>query len=211
MGENPELVRTFVHDCTPSGLEQQLKDAMAEEIRTLARSMKHTEVYTARKGTKAAKAINSQFNASQKGAAAAEEAQVHMPDEEEVASFAGLDVTNEMERRLNEQFQSQGVQIQDIMIQNISLPGDIEVGMSNKTLVKSKQEYEVMEQTYEMQSIRLKNDSDKSSLEYKEKEEMSRVEGQRDIQGARDMLLERKTEREKALADFKQVSRIIQL
>jgi len=33
-----------VHEVTPAGLEQQLKDAMAEEIRTLARSMKHTQV-----------------------------------------------------------------------------------------------------------------------------------------------------------------------
>ena len=37
-------MRTFVHEVTPAGLEQQLKDAMAEEIRTLARSMKHTQV-----------------------------------------------------------------------------------------------------------------------------------------------------------------------
>ena len=40
--EDPSLVRKFVHEVTPAGLEQQLKDAMAEEVRSLARALKHT-------------------------------------------------------------------------------------------------------------------------------------------------------------------------
>mmetsp|Transcript_20527 Transcript_20527/g.26710 ORF Transcript_20527/g.26710 Transcript_20527/m.26710 type:complete len:501 (-) Transcript_20527:57-1559(-) len=201
--EDPELVRTFVHDCTPAGLEQQLKDAMAEEIRTLARSMKHTEVYTARKGPKPPAAEEDE-KGSGGGGGGVVEAEARTLNEEENTSLKGLDVTDEMQRRLNDQFQSQGVEIQDIMIQNISLPRDIEEGMSNKTLVRSKQEYEVMEQTFEMQSIRLQNDEDKLKLEFSEKESMAKVEGQRDVQSARDQLLERKAERDKALADFKQ-------
>jgi regulator of protease activity HflC (stomatin/prohibitin superfamily) len=201
-GEDPELVRTFVHDCTPAGLEQQLKDAMAEEIRTLARSMKHTEVYTARSGPPPPSAESAEDSKGGGGGSAAAEAR--SVNQEEAVQLRGLDVTNEMQRRLNEQFQSQGVEIQDIMIQNISLPQEIEQGMSNKTLVRSKQEYEVMEQTFEMQSIRLKNDEDKLKLDYKEKEEIAKVEGGRDVQAARDALSERKAERDKALADFKQ-------
>ena len=50
---------------------------------------------------------------------------------------------------------------QDIMIQNISLPQNIADQMAAKTMVKSKQQYEVMEQTFEMQSIRLRNEMDK--------------------------------------------------
>ena len=49
-GEDPVLVRKFVHEVTPSGLEQQLKDAMAEEVRSLARALKHTDVYSLRSG-----------------------------------------------------------------------------------------------------------------------------------------------------------------
>ncbi len=45
-----------------------------------------------------------------------------------------------MEKNLNEQFVPQGVMIHDIMIQNVSLPDDINQQMSNKTLVRSKQE-----------------------------------------------------------------------
>ena len=48
--EDPELVRSFVHTVTPPGLENQLKDALAEEIRRLARSLRHTEVYACRTG-----------------------------------------------------------------------------------------------------------------------------------------------------------------
>ena len=49
-GEDNDLPRKFVHNVGPSGLEQQLKDALAEEIRKLARSVKHTEVYACRSG-----------------------------------------------------------------------------------------------------------------------------------------------------------------
>lgn len=62
------------------------------------------------------------------------------------------------------------------MIQNIRLPRSIEKGMSNKTLVRSKQEFEVMEQTFGMQTIRLKNEEDKSRLEFEEDEAMAKVE-----------------------------------
>ena len=71
------------------------------------------------------------------------------------------------------------------MIQNVSLPSEINQQMSGKTLVRSKQEYEVMEQNFEMQSIRLKNETAKLKLEHKEMQEMARVEGQRDVQVGR--------------------------
>jgi hypothetical protein len=312
-GESPELVRTFVHDCTPNGLEQQLKDAMAEEIRTLARSLKHTEVYTARLEVEPTEAVstddvdNDDFDedadAKKKAARAAlvkaaapvaapatvaatapqmmkfqvpenategmqvelalpngkkariqipagakpgsiiqfpvpggapapsappathvddegeekgiemgdmgggggvPEAEAREPNSEERADRKGVDVTLNMKRRLNLQFESQGVHIQDIMIQNIRLPRGIEKGMSNKTLVRSKQEFEVMEQTFGMQSIRLKNEEDKNMLDFEETEAMGRVEGGRDVQASRDALAERQAERDKLLADYRQ-------
>ena len=43
-GEDPELVRTFVHRVTARGLETQLKNAQEEAVRVLARSVNHTEV-----------------------------------------------------------------------------------------------------------------------------------------------------------------------
>jgi hypothetical protein len=180
-GEDPVLVRKFVHEVTPSGLEQQLKDAMAEEVRSLARALKHTDVYSLRsgaatvaaepieqgrgggsKGVKpgmgtAAKSLEpgfedvSSFGGGGKGAAeeakgdgvemtAQAAAEARPMDEGEASTRLGVDVTQMMEKNLNEQFVPQGVMIHDIMIQNVSLPDDINQQMSNKTLVRSKQE-----------------------------------------------------------------------
>jgi regulator of protease activity HflC (stomatin/prohibitin superfamily) len=228
-GENPELVRTFVHQVTPNGLEDQLKDAMAEEIRTLARSLKHTWVFTCRRG---APPVNAEPAGSGGGggggAAAAAEAKVVNEKgdkgdggadtgdgvemvgaarelyDDELEDYLGEDVTRNMEARLNAQFEPQGVQIHDIMIQNIKLPEDIMEQMSSKTMVRSKQDYEVMEQTFEMQSIRLKNEKAKLKLDHKEAQDLAKVEGGRNIQAARDQLQERKTERNKYLEDFKE-------
>lgn len=50
LGEDPELVRKFVHQVKPRGLEQQLRDAQEEAVRALARSLKHTEIYGIRSG-----------------------------------------------------------------------------------------------------------------------------------------------------------------
>mmetsp|Transcript_25064 Transcript_25064/g.60293 ORF Transcript_25064/g.60293 Transcript_25064/m.60293 type:complete len:525 (-) Transcript_25064:174-1748(-) len=49
-GEDPDLVRKFVHELKPRGLEQQLRDAQDEAVRALARSLKHTEIYGIRSG-----------------------------------------------------------------------------------------------------------------------------------------------------------------
>ena len=42
-GEDPELVRDFVYRVTPKGLETQLRDAGEEAVRSLGRSILHTE------------------------------------------------------------------------------------------------------------------------------------------------------------------------
>jgi regulator of protease activity HflC (stomatin/prohibitin superfamily) len=44
-GEDPRLVHKFVHEVGARGLQQQLRDAIDEAVRGLARSMKHHEVY----------------------------------------------------------------------------------------------------------------------------------------------------------------------
>jgi regulator of protease activity HflC (stomatin/prohibitin superfamily) len=175
-GEDPELVRTFVHQVTPAGLQQLLTDAMAEEIRTLARSLHHTEVYAARSGSRAAKAQRAaqserdEVGGSRGKDAAAQKAEgdrkmqgiemgerktgeVHLPPiasaeireptEDEIILQKGSDVTLEMADRLNAEFNKQGVEIHDIIIQDITLPNNIMQQMKNRTMVRSKQEYEV--------------------------------------------------------------------
>ena len=61
-----------------------------------------------------------------------------------------------------------------------------------------------MEQNFEMQSIRLKNETAKLKLEHTEAQEMARTQGQKDMQEVRDTLAERKATRGKFLHDFEQ-------
>jgi hypothetical protein len=50
-GEDPGLVRRFVYELGPNGLEIQLRAAQDEAVRALARSVEHTKVYQLRDGT----------------------------------------------------------------------------------------------------------------------------------------------------------------
>ena len=121
-GEDPQLVRKFVHEVTPAGLEQQLKDAMAEEVRTLARSLKHTDVYSLRSGIPmvAAQTANKQGGAAEekgddeKGGGGGVEVEARDMPEEEAQTRLGVDVTQQMEQNLNTQFMPQGVCIHDM-------------------------------------------------------------------------------------------------
>jgi regulator of protease activity HflC (stomatin/prohibitin superfamily) len=235
-GEDPELVRTFVHQVTPGGLEQQLRDAMAEEIRTLARSLSHDDVFTCRSahpasvatlavpaggggggrlggGEDAATGAGLELTAKGKLEAPSVTSALHQIPEapllraitgQEAKDLVGAEVTAEMQRRLNRTFMPQGVAIHDIMITDVSLPKEIFDQMANKTLVRSKQEYEVMEQTFEMLSIKQKNEKGKLTLANTELQHIAETEGQRDVQAARSALNERKADREKAFNDFVQ-------
>ena len=44
-GEDPDLVRKFVHELKPRRLEHQLRDAQDEAVRALARILMHTQIY----------------------------------------------------------------------------------------------------------------------------------------------------------------------
>ena len=51
LGEDSHLVRKFVYELKPEGLEQQLRDAQEEAIRALARTLNHTDVYGMKSGS----------------------------------------------------------------------------------------------------------------------------------------------------------------
>jgi len=200
-GEDPKLVKIFVHQVTPAGLESQLKDALAEEIRTLARSLKHTQVYACRTGN------TSGVPAVEPAAGRRTENDAESDDEDGSAPDRGVDVTLEMKKRLNNQFERQGVQISDVMIQDVKLPNDITTQMSNKSLVRSKQEYEMMEQRFEMQNITLTNEYNAKKVDYAEQQDKGQTEGSRDVQAVKDKLTERRAGGNRALKDYKEHTR----
>mmetsp|Transcript_21515 Transcript_21515/g.33812 ORF Transcript_21515/g.33812 Transcript_21515/m.33812 type:complete len:512 (-) Transcript_21515:35-1570(-) len=173
LGEDPALVRTFVHEVTPRGLEQQLRDAQEEAVRALARSVKHTEVYGLRSvGTEGAGgkdnaalkdlleagATTDEDNQFRDEADADDDALIGTHDKKESqrgrrAAAKGATVAAAMKRSLNKQFRPQGVDISQVIIKNVKLPYDIESQMSNKTLIISENAQQKMNQQFEMQQL----------------------------------------------------------
>jgi len=197
LNEDPALVAKFVHQVTPRGLQQQLGDAMDEAVRTLARSLKHKDVYGLR--SVSAEALgevdaDGKFNTSSASAAQAvgfkpmniatgEETKdendpndVHVlgaadeEDEKHVAHafLSGESAAAHVINTLNKQFMPQGVQITDVMITNVELPREIVVQLSNKTMVISSNAQEVMTQQYQMQDLRFAEEIKKADQTYDE-------------------------------------------
>lgn len=65
----------------------------------------------------------------------------------------GASVTDVMRDRLNRQFKQQGVEILDVIIQQITLPDEIQQQMSQKTMVISQNAAQRMQQKYDMLSL----------------------------------------------------------
>lgn len=166
-GDDPNNVYKFVHEVTPIGLQAQLKDAQAEAVRTLARSVYHTEVFGLRNvchsELEGVKEKLFSPEAMQRGGASehAEEEQKDMEGEHDYydsleADFnveAGASVTEAMKIRLNRQFNTQGIEILDVIIKDIRLPDLIQSQMSQKTMVISQNAMQRMQQKHDMLSL----------------------------------------------------------
>jgi len=239
-GEDPKLVPKFVHDVTAAGLQQQLQDALSQEMRTLARSMKHTEVYACRSGLAAAQAqpvvAAMDRGGSEEGAAVpkgekmplpplvgaakairggdedsdSEIGEAREPDEFDFVGFKGIDVTIEMKNKLNEQFKPQGVEIVDVIIQDITLPQEISVQMTNRSMVKSLQAFEKMTQQHQIQAIKLKNELDMETLNNQEDAEKFKAEKGKSNQVYKDQYDEQKEIRAREYNSYKKTTQVEQ-
>ncbi|CAM9132644.1 unnamed protein product [Ectocarpus sp. 12 AP-2014] len=166
------LVRKFVHEVGARGLEQQLRGAQEEEVRALARTMKHTEVYGLRnKGTRdTIKGTLATMEAGGEEAHGLHVTPLGTPPPDEAATLEGQydeqDASNavasstkgsdhclKMKNSLNRQFQPQGVMITAVIIKNVALPPNIAEQMTGKTLVISSVAEQKMNQQYDMQQI----------------------------------------------------------
>mmetsp|Transcript_23944 Transcript_23944/g.39604 ORF Transcript_23944/g.39604 Transcript_23944/m.39604 type:complete len:527 (+) Transcript_23944:98-1678(+) len=169
LGEDPGLVRKFVHQVKPRGLEQQLRDAQEEAVRALARSLKHTEVYGIRSGGNpdrddaAARSDDASAAESDTEESTRDDTFVGSNDQSDRLAAKknrkkGENVAAQMRTRLNNQFIPQGVQVLSVMIKSISLPDDITGQMTDKTMVISKQAAQRMRHQNAMQSNRMEQD-----------------------------------------------------
>jgi regulator of protease activity HflC (stomatin/prohibitin superfamily) len=168
-GDDPQNVYKFVHEVTPVGLQAQLGDAQAEAVRTLARSVYHTEVFGLRnvchselegikeklfspeammRGTVSGDETKDQEENDMEG-----EHDYYDSLEAEFNVEAGASVTEAMKVRLNQQFNLQGVEILDVIIKDIKLPDTIQSQMSQKTMVISQNAMQRMQQKHDMLSL----------------------------------------------------------
>eukprot|EP00581_Thalassiosira_minuscula_P016991 CAMPEP_0183715556 /NCGR_PEP_ID=MMETSP0737-20130205/9716_1 /TAXON_ID=385413 /ORGANISM="Thalassiosira miniscula, Strain CCMP1093" /LENGTH=587 /DNA_ID=CAMNT_0025944657 /DNA_START=10 /DNA_END=1774 /DNA_ORIENTATION=+ len=163
-GDDPENVFKFVHEVTPAGLQAQLQDAQAEAVRTLARSVYHTEVFGLRNVAHSElEGVQEKLfsaEAMERGGAATQEEKDMLGEHDYYDSLeagfnveAGASITEAMKVRLNRQFNKQGIQILDVAIKDITLPDQIQSQMSQKTMVISQNAMQRMQQKHAMQSL----------------------------------------------------------
>jgi len=181
--EDPENVVKFIYEVTVPGLQQQLIDAQAEAVRTLARSMNHTDVFGIRSVSQQELAgVRNQIQGERDPAVVpliiAQSEELESLREEKIeheserdyigehdeldpleANFnteTGASVTQAMKDRLNRQFKPQGVEILEVIIQQITVPDVIQQQMSNKTFVISQNAEQRMQQKFDLQTLRHK-------------------------------------------------------
>lgn len=232
-GDDPRNVRKFVHEVTARGLQQQLRDAQAEAVRTLARSVTHTEVFGLRNvssqelsgvtdklgGTAASPFATMEFGGDEgvKGEETKEEIRAAEQEEKDLqgehdeidmmeANFAtesGANVTKIMKDRLNKQFMPQGVQIIDVIIENITLPFSIQTQMSQKTMVISQNAEQRMQQKHDMLVLE-QEESVKTLKQHHEEQQLEVIEdGQ---QNAQKMELEYMYERSVGVGEVERIN-----
>ncbi|POM65460.1 Hypothetical protein PHPALM_18819 [Phytophthora palmivora] len=171
-GEDPELVRRFVYELGPNGLEVQLRAAQDEAVRALARSVEHTEVYQLRDGTmrerfktgalnfRTNRPVNDEFNSPKVKETVKEK---DIPAEDKVMYC----VTEDIKRSLNDQFNTYGVQITSVAITNVTLPIEFQKQMESRTTHLSAIKEQNMKQMSDMQMLQYKEEIDTTKLNRK--------------------------------------------
>ncbi|EGZ28808.1 hypothetical protein PHYSODRAFT_473060 [Phytophthora sojae] len=152
-GEDPNLVRRFVYELGPNGLEVQLRAAQDEAVRALARSVQHTEVYKLRDGT-----MQGSFNTGKLAMLNRDESQ------STPAETAPYFVTEDIKKNLNAQFNNYGVEITSVAITNVKLPPTFVEQMQSRTTHLSTIKEQNMKQMNDMQLLSYKEEIDTTKL-----------------------------------------------
>eukprot|EP00548_Thalassiothrix_antarctica_P020827 CAMPEP_0194197240 /NCGR_PEP_ID=MMETSP0154-20130528/77098_1 /TAXON_ID=1049557 /ORGANISM="Thalassiothrix antarctica, Strain L6-D1" /LENGTH=511 /DNA_ID=CAMNT_0038921895 /DNA_START=52 /DNA_END=1587 /DNA_ORIENTATION=+ len=214
-GEDPGLVRRFVQQVGPRGLEQQLRDAQEEAVRAMARSLKHTEIYGIRSA-----ASNATTNVTTTGDDdSVTSSEISYKDETLEGTYnksdrraakkavqKGEDATMQMRDRLNRQFEPQGVQILSVMIKSIRLPSDITEQQTAKTMIISKQAQQRMTQQVTMQSTRMEEDTATLLQGFDEQREQETTSGAEALNAEQVKLNDAIAQVEKIIASIKEES-----
>ncbi|GMF48323.1 unnamed protein product [Phytophthora fragariaefolia] len=175
-GEDPNLVRRFVYELGPNGLEVQLRAAQDEAVRALARSVQHTEVYKLRDGT-----MQGNFNIGRLAMLQREDSEpapteVQAIRDDTQASNPDIPqppppgqktpyfVTEDIKKNLNAQFNTYGVEITSVAITNVKLPPTFVEQMQSRTTHLSTIKEQNMKQMNDMQLLSYKEEIDTTKL-----------------------------------------------
>jgi len=210
-GEDPELVRKFVHQVTPRGLEQQLRDAQEESVRSLARSLKHTEVFGVRSGLHDASIIGDEL--SDEDGPARDAIFQGSSDQKDAASakravMKGVDITDAMVKSLNKQFVPQGVEIESVSIKDVSLPRDITKQMFEKTMIVSRNAQQTMYHENQVQLTRMNEEVQTMLQTFLEEREAEEAAGAKAVNTEQVKLADAKADATKVEAIIREETKV---
>eukprot|EP00565_Helicotheca_tamesis_P007691 CAMPEP_0185735542 /NCGR_PEP_ID=MMETSP1171-20130828/25530_1 /TAXON_ID=374046 /ORGANISM="Helicotheca tamensis, Strain CCMP826" /LENGTH=495 /DNA_ID=CAMNT_0028405887 /DNA_START=1 /DNA_END=1488 /DNA_ORIENTATION=+ len=210
LGEDPELVRKFVYEVKPRGLEQQLRDAQEEAVRALARSMKHTQIYGIRSGSETGGVGGTLDDDGDDDGDRVLEGTSDAVDRRKakMSIEKGRDVTEEMKARLNRQFIPQGIQVLSVMIKSVHLPGDITTQMSEKTMVISQNAQQRMYHEDAMQNTRMEEEVETMLQTFHEQREQEMTSGAETINAEQVKLNDSMAQASKSEANIREETNI---
>ncbi|KAJ0402447.1 hypothetical protein P43SY_000600 [Pythium insidiosum] len=162
-GEDPALVRRFVYELGPNGLEVQLRAAQDEAVRALARSVLHTEVYKLRDGTMRERFHTGGLDGINRGTNEAGDPIGRVPDGPSKGPELYY-VTEDIKINLNKQFNPYGVQITNVAITNVRLPETFQEQMQSRTTHLSAIKEQNMKQMSDMQLLQYKEEIETTKL-----------------------------------------------
>jgi len=174
LAEDTNLVRKFVYELSPGGLERQLRDTVGEIVRNFVRIIDHTEVYSIRNNVQ--EGFDSIANASERlydlrppEFSTHEEYSTADDTPSRITPNKGSEknapiilqigrAPNDAVNTLNEQFNPQGVEILSIIIKDVLLPKEVLSQMEDGTLsISAKAEERILQEDI-VQSIRMERE-----------------------------------------------------
>jgi len=176
LGEDSNLVRKFVYELTPGGLERQLRDSVGEIVRASVRSTDHTDIYGLRSGiheesdsvisenervvelisSSSSFSSNDEANSSTYDIFPRSSSETSMSDKVVRARIGRK--TEVMANTLNGRFNDQGVQILSVTIKNMLLPREVQSQMEDEALSISATAEELIREEDAIRSARMEDE-----------------------------------------------------
>ncbi len=142
--DDPQNVVKFVHELTTMGLQTQLQGALEALVRTLVRSLDHSNVLGLRHLKKCSHVLVEDRNENEVSLEAESDGETN---------GGGAPVMDAIKFRLNEQFTCQGIEILNVVVKDITLPTHIQHQLLQKALSDCQNDLHTIQHQQSMQSM----------------------------------------------------------